>query len=153
MDVRNSFSRLKKKVKRMGGKRKPGRTGADTDGESISAASSLPQPEPHVVAGDGGGGGSDPDGRQASSTDQPLQPDEPESVPASGGENDGVGDADVDGGQVGTVYSHPHPGIESGTRSGPNRGGDGADEEGDEIFYSCSSTTPSAPRSGEPDGM
>jgi len=153
MDVRNSLSRLKKKVKRIGGKRKPDRTGADADGESIDPANSLPQSVSHVVAGDGGGNGSDADGQQACSTDRPPQPNEPESVPTSGGENGrGGGDAGVDRGEVSLMYSHSHPDVEVGAGSGPGREEDGADEEGDEQFYSCSST-PSTPRIGEPDGM
>ena len=153
MDVRNSFSRLKKKVKRIGGKRKPDRTEAGVDGKSVDSANSLARPEHHVVAGDGEGNAANADGQHACSMDRPLQPGEPELEPASGVENgQGAGEADFDGGEVSTVYSHLHPDAEAGAGSGPSQGENGVDEAGDEQFYSCSST-PSTPRSGEPDGM
>ena len=153
MDVRDSFSRLKKKVKRIGGKLKPNRAGADTDGESIDPANPLPQPESHFVTGPGEGNGPDTDGRQACSTDRLPQPDEPETVVVSGSDDGrGGGDAGVAGGRGSTECSHPHPDVEAGAGSDVGQVGDGTDGEGDEQFYSCSSA-PSTPRSMEPDGM
>ena len=49
MDLRDSFSRLKKKLKHplTRGRRKPERAGADAAGEGPDRAGSLPRPEPH----------------------------------------------------------------------------------------------------------
>ena len=80
MDLRRSFSQLKGKVKRLGSKHKPGGAGADVGGESGNPANPPSRPGPYVV-GDGDDNGADADGQQASSTDQPPVPDEPETVP------------------------------------------------------------------------
>jgi hypothetical protein len=55
MDMRESFSRLKKKLKHplTRSKRKPDKTGAGADGEKVDAGGSLPQLEPPVAAGGG----------------------------------------------------------------------------------------------------
>jgi len=149
--MRNLFSRLKKKVKHLGSKKKPGRTRADVDGESASQTEPPSRPGPYIVADDGDGNGADADGQQAGSTDQPPQPDEPVSVPANGGESDqGGGEVDVNGRKINRTYSHLHPDVEIGA-GGPGREGNGADGEEDGQIYSRSST-PSIPRSEEPDG-
>jgi len=94
MDIRDSFSRLKKRVKRLGRKQKLGRAGADIDGESVGSDNPLPQPQPHVVVDDREGNEADVGGQQAGTTDQPPQPDEAELSLAGRGENDqGVGEA------------------------------------------------------------
>jgi len=156
MDIRNSFSRLKKKVKHLGSKQKPGRTGADVDEESANPMNPPQRPGPYVVAGGGGGNGADADGQQASSTDQPPQPYDQELVPANEGENDkGGGEVDIDGRKFSQVYSRPHSDVEaavdSEVGSEPCRDGYGADGEEGRQFYSCLSTH-SIPHSGEPDG-
>ena len=153
MGMRDSLSRLKKKVKHLGSKRKLHRPGADVDEESVDSGNSLQRTDPHhVIAGDGEGDGADADGGQACSADQPPLPGEPEPAPASGSEDDQGGEAGVDGREVGQVNPHQHPDVEVVVGSGPAREGDNTDEEEGEQFYSCSST-PSTPRGGEPNGM
>ena len=57
MEFRDSFSRLKKKVKHRltGNKPKLSETGTDVGGERVDSTSSRPRSEPHFVA-DGGSG-------------------------------------------------------------------------------------------------
>jgi len=153
MDTRNPFSRLKKKVKRLGNKLKPGRAGADTDGESAGSGNPLPQSEPHVVTNDGEGNEADEDGQQAGPTDQPPQPDEPELSLANEGENDrGVGEAYIDEGGVGPMYPRPHLDVEIEVGSKPCRGQNGDDGEEDRQIYPHS-LFPPVPHGGEPDGV
>jgi hypothetical protein len=110
MDLRESFSKLRKKSKHLptGSKRKSDRMGADADRERVDSAGSLLRPDPRVVAGGGRdreGNGANAVGRQIYSTDRPPQPDEPEPVPARGGGNDqGGGEADIDGREVNQTY-------------------------------------------------
>jgi len=133
MDLGDSFSKLKKKVKhRLAGKKhKPGGGEAGTDGEIVDASSSLPQPEPHVVATDEDGSGANADGRQACSTDPPPQPDEPGPVPAGGSETDqGEAGADVGGREVSKSYPHPRLDIGAAMGSESGRGDDGGGKEG-----------------------
>jgi len=168
MGVRDSFSRLKKKLKRG-----PGRTGAGDNGENIdplsppehhtmagdgegdeidadepNPANPLPRPDPHTVVGDGEGSEADTDAQQARSMDRPPQPDESESVPANRRESDkSGGKADVDEMELGQGSE-----VEVGAGSEP--GGEWSEdnrEEGEE--FDSSSSAPSTPRSGEPDGM
>jgi len=153
MDIRNSFSRLKKKVKRLGNKQKPGGAGADNGGESTGPDNPLPQPEHHIMANDGEGDGADDGGQQAGPTDQPPQPDEPELLPANGGENDqGVGEAYTDGRKVSPICSHPHLDAEIEVGSKPHRGGNGHGGEEDRQVYPHP-LPPSVQHSGEPDGV
>jgi len=152
MDIRNPFSRLKKKVKRLGTKQKPGRPGTDADGESARLDNLFPQLEPHVVANGGEGNGADEGGRQAGPTDQPPQLDEPELLLANRGKNDRVGETYIDGRKVSPMYSHLHldVGIEVGSK--PCQGGNRDDEEeGGQIYPHPPS--PSVLHSGEPDGV
>jgi hypothetical protein len=155
-EIRGSFSSLKKKVKRRlaGRKRESGRTGAGARGESVDPAGPPPQAEPPVVAGghhDGDGNGANADGQQVHSTDRPQQPDEPESVPAHGSENDQErGEGDVDERVV--RYSHPRPDAEMTVESG--RGRDGKDPDGKKVEQAYPSlSTASIPHSGTPDRM
>ena len=69
-----------------------------------------------------------------------------------GGRDGGGGgsNTDVDGAEVNQRDSHLYTGVEVAAGSVSGRG-DGADEEGDQ-FYSCSST-PSTPRSANPEGV
>ena len=116
MGIRDSFSKLKKKVKHLGRKRKPDRPGGNVNAEDVGPADPLLQPEAHIVAGDGEGNETNAGGQQVSSTDQPPQPGEPELMLASGGKNGRrVGEAGVDGSEVGMRYSHPYPEVEVGT--------------------------------------
>ena len=74
MDIRDSFSRLKKKLKDRGtpGKRKQDRIGVVRvdSGEGVDPADSLSRPVPHVAVGGGhykeGGEASNVDGREMS---------------------------------------------------------------------------------------
>jgi len=151
MDLRQSFSRLKKKVKLLGSKRKPGRTRLDANEEGVDSANPLPRPEPHIVAGDGEGSGVDVSGEGVCSTDRPPQSDGTEPVPAGGREGDQAGGGvDVGGEEVTQRCSPPHSDIQIVAESGPGRAGGDASEEEEEQFHSCSST-PSTPRSREPD--
>ena len=140
MDLGNSFSKLKKKVKhRLAGKKhKPGGNEAGADGEIVRPEGSLPRPEPHVVAGDGEGNGANAGGRRARLTDPPPQQDAPVSVPTGGSENDqeegGVG---VDRKEV--IRSHSHLNSDIGVEMG---GGLGREDDADE-----------GERSGKTDGV
>ena len=153
MDLRDSFSKLRKKIKHLGRKHKPDRTGVDADGESVKSANPLPRPEPHAEADDRKGNKADTDGWPAHSQDRHPQPDEPERVPASGTEYaQQGGEAGVDGRKLGLTDLHPSPDIEGWMGSGPSREGDVADGREGEQVYSRSST-PSNPHGGEPDGV
>jgi hypothetical protein len=103
MDMRESLSRLKKKLKHplTRSERKPDRPGADAGGERVDAAGSLPQPEPHVVADSGHdqeGSGTNAVGGQLFPKDRPPQSDDEENaerVPSTpslvhGGKPDGM---------------------------------------------------------------
>ena len=146
MDLGDPFSKLKEKVRHRLTRRKhkPGGDVVGADWEIvdpdwiIDPASSLPQPETHVMACDGEGSGANVDGQQACSEDLPPQQDEPEPVQADGSENDqGEGGEDVNGKQVNQSYSHLH--LDVGVVMGSGFGqGDDADEE---------------ERSGKPDGV
>ena len=152
MDIKNSFPRLKKKVKHLGRNRKPGIIGADVYGESANPTNPPPRPGPHVVADGDGNGAGDTDGQQSGSAGQPTQPDEPELLPVNECEdNRGGGEAGVDWRNVSPMYSYPHPHAEVGAGSGPDREGNEVDGEKDGKFYSCSSTH-SIQHSGESDG-
>jgi len=141
MDLRYSFSRLKKKVKRLG-KRKPEKAGLEADRESIDPANLLLQHEPHVGAADGEGSGADVGGWQ-------LCLDELEPVPTGGSENEQG--AVVERRGASQRHSHLHLDVDVAVGGGSGRGGlgDGAHEEGEQ-FHSRSSA-PSTPCSGEPD--
>jgi len=128
-DIRASLSKMKKGFKHRltGRKRKPDGTGANASGEGTDSASSLPQPESHVVADEGRALEVDRANaaeEQVFSTDRSPQPDGPESVPARGGDNGREGgEADIDGGERTTQsHSHPHPDVEVAVGSG--RGGE-----------------------------
>jgi len=127
MDLRGSFSRLKKKIKHPESKRKPDRTGVDSDGERLDPAGSLSQPVPVIVGAGHGQGekGANVDGRQVRSAVQLPQQDESRLIPAGGNETErGGGEASVDG-----RYSHPRPEVEVAVGSGPGWEGGGASGE------------------------
>ena len=152
-EIRGSFSRLKKKLKHRltGSKREPGRTGAGEHGESINPAGPHTRAESPVVAGgrrDRGGDGANVDGRRARSTDRPQQPDEPESAPASGSENDQERrEADADGRVI--SYSRLRPDVEVTAGSGSSRDGGDPDGKAERVYPSPSPA--SIPHSETPD--
>ena len=154
MDFRDSFSRLKKKVKHRltGRKPKPNETGADVGGERVDSTGSLPGAEPHVVAGgshDQEGDGATGDGGQVISTVRLPQPDEPSSVLARASVNDQERGADIDGGEV----EHPHPHLYSDAEvaegSGPAEGKDIGGKKVERVDPSPSTT--SIPHDERPD--
>ena len=152
----NSFSKLKKKLKHRfaKSKRESGGTGAGAHGYSVDQVGPPPRAEPPVVAGgshDRDGNGANADEQRVRSTDRPQQPDEPESVPARGSENDEErGEANIDGRVV--SYSHPPMDVEVTMESGDSRDGNDPDGKKVERGY-LSPSTASIPHSGTPDGM
>ena len=93
MEFRDSFSRLKKKVKRRltGREPKPNEPEADVGGERVEVTGSRLGLEPHVIAGgshDHGGDGANVGGGQVISTVRLPQPGEPGSVLTRGSAND-----------------------------------------------------------------
>jgi len=157
-DIRGSYNKMKKKIKHRlaGRKRKP--DGTDPGEERADSTSSLPQPEPHIVAGEQQephvvvsesynreGGGANVAGERVFSTDRPLQPDGPESTPARGSDNGQEGgEVDIDEGEINQGHSQPHSDVDPAMGSG--RSG-----EAERVYPS--SSTPSIPHSGEPDSM
>jgi len=103
MDVREPFSKLKKKLKHRltRSKRQPGGAGADSDGERAGPAGSLPQPGPNVVVGG--------DGENRPQQNEPVSA--LGSVTAAESENDRAG-SDTDGEKV------EQPSVPSIPRSG-----------------------------------
>lgn len=152
MDVRGSFSKLKKKFKRSGSKRDTDRKGVGSDGEKIDPASSLSPPVSHVVAAGGhnrGEGGAGLGERQTRPTDRPPPTDVSESVSARGR---GSGKGKVEGGVGGEDVSQqrylgPDLDSEVAMGSGPVREGDG--EKAGRVDSLPS--TPSILRSGKSD--
>jgi len=149
-DIRGSLSKMKKKVKhRLTGKKpKPDGVGPGPSGEGADSTSSLPQPDPHVVADescDGKGDRADPAGERVFSTDRPPQPDQSEFEPAHGGDvSQEGGDADIHGGEPSQSHPHPHSGSEIGVGSGSSR---------ETEWFSLSGSTPSLSlHDEEPDG-
>jgi len=126
-DMRDSLSKMKKRVKQRltGRKRKPDETGANPSGGAADSTTSLPPPDPQVVADeslDRGGDGPNASEEQPFSTDRPLQPGGPESGPAPGSDKDQGGEeTGVDVGRANQRYSHPHPDVGS-ERSGKPEG-------------------------------
>ena len=135
MGFRDSFSRLKRRVKHRltGRKPKSNETRANVGGERVDSAGSRPEPEPHVVAGgshDQGGKGPDVKGGQTLSTIRLPQPDEPGSIPGHGSVDDQERrGADIGGGEVEQVYSHLRSDVEVVERGGPAKGNDTIDGE------------------------
>ena len=149
MDIRDSFSRLKKKLKHPGSKRKPDRTGADSARESVDPAGLLSRPAPHVIADSGhnqGDNGANAGEHQSRSTDPPPPPDVPERVPADESEGNQRGEAKADG-----RYSHLRPDVEVAAGSESGREGDATDGEKIGQVYR-SPPIPSIVHSGKPDG-
>jgi len=147
MDFRDSFSKLKKKVKHRltGRKPKPSETGADVGGERVDSRGSRPESEPHVVAGgsrDQGGEEPDAEGGQILSMIRLPQPDELGSVLARGSVNNrGRREADVDGGEVEQAYSHLHSDAEVVEGSEPAEGRDIDGEKVERVDPSPSTTS------------
>jgi len=129
MEFRNSFSRLKKKVKhRLTGKKpKPNKTGIDAGGESADSTGSRPASELHIVAGgshDQEGKEPNAGGGQVLSMVRLSQPDEQGSMPARGSADDqGDRRADIDVEEFEQTCSHLHSAdVEVAEGSGPARG-------------------------------
>ena len=147
MGFRDSFSKLKKKVKHRltGRKPKPNETGADVGGERVDSTGSRPESEPHVVAGgshDQGGKEPDAEGGQVLSTIRLPQSDELGSMLASESVNNrGRRGADVDGGEVEQVYSHLHSDVEVVEGSEPVEGRDIDEEKVERVDPSPSTTS------------
>ena len=151
MDIRDSFSRLKKKLKHPGSKRKPDRTRLDPGaGERVNPAGSLSRPTPHVTVGSGRNQGDsevNTDGHQSCSKDESPPPGVPERVPAGESENDQEGgEANADG-----RYLPLHPDVGVAAGSVPGREGGGVDGEKIGQAYP-SPPIPSIAHSGKPDG-
>ena len=136
MEFRDSFSRLKKKVKHRltGSKPKPNKTGADIGGESFDPTGSRSESEPHVVAGgsrDQGGKESNKSGSQILSTIRLSRPDDPGPVLARGSINDqGRRGTDVDGGEI--EQTHPHL-LLTNVEVAEGSGAEGKDIDGEEV--------------------
>ena len=142
MEFRDSFSKLKKKVKHRltGNKSKPNKTEADVGEESVDSAGSRPGSGPHVVAGGG----------QDLSTIRLPQPGEPGFTPARGSVNDQARGAGVDGREVEQTRSHLHSvDVEVAEGSGPAKGNDIDGKVVEQVDLSPS-TTP-IPHDGKPD--
>jgi len=155
MDVRGSFSRLKKKFKH-GGKQKWDRTGANPGEERRDPAGPpSSQQGPHVIV-DGGhhqaDKESDTDGRRIHSMDQSPAQGVPEPVLARRS-NDGQEriEGGVDGEEVSQRYSRLHSHIELAV-GGSGHKGDKADGEQDKRTHP-SPSTPSITLSRKPNGV
>jgi hypothetical protein len=157
MEFRDSFSRLKKKVKRrLGSKPKPNKTRADVSGERVDSTGSCPGSELHVVAGgshDQGGKEPSANGGQASPTTHTPQQDEPGSVPERRSiNNDERRGADADGGEVEQTHSYLcSVDVEVVEGFAPAEGKDIGGEEVERVHPSPS-TTP-LPHDGKLDSM
>jgi len=109
-DIRDSFYRMRKKLEhRLTGRKH--KSGANSAGERAGPTSSLPQPEPHVVAGesyDREGDGANAAGERVVPTHRPPQPDESEPAPPHRNDTGQEGgEADVNGGEASQKDSHP----------------------------------------------
>jgi len=157
MEFRDSFSKLKKKVKnRLTGRSapKPNETGADVGGDRVDSTGSRSGSEPHLAAGvdhDQGEKEANADGSQDFLTIRPPQPDEPSSVPARRSANNQEGrGVDIDGGEVEVSRPHPHSAdaeVEEG--SGPAVRKNIDKEEVERVYPSPSAT--SILHDGKPD--
>ena len=132
MDMRESFSRLKKKLKHPGSKHKSGRTGANSRENRESPPTSPSLPVPHVVAGGShsrGEDGANACGRHISSTARPPLPGVPGPVVAGGSEgNEGGGDGGVDGVEISQRHLHPYSDVKVMVGSDPGWEGNGSYE-------------------------
>jgi len=157
MEFRDTFSRLKKKVKYRltRSKPKPNETGTNAGGERVDPMGSLPRAEPHVAAGgshDQRGDGANVVGGQVTSTVRLLQPDEPGSAPTCGSVNDQERKgADVDREVEKTHWHRYSVDVEVGEGSGPAERKD-IDREKVERVHPSPSTT-SIPQDGKSDSM
>jgi len=118
-DIRDSFSKMKKKFKQRlaGRKRRPDGTGANPDEERTDSTTSLPQPNPHVVASEGYDreeDRADAAEERVSSMDRSPQPDGLGSVPACGNDNGKAGGKPGVDGEASQSYSHLHQDVGSG---------------------------------------
>ena len=150
MDIRDSFSRLKKKLKHplTGNRRGTGRTGVGA-GDRVDPTDSLPLPKPNVADRDREGHGANKGGQQVRLTDRPPQPDELEPEPTNG---NGNGQTEREGKGVCQKNSHPNPNVEVAVGNG--RGGEGGDDSEEKVGRVYPSpSAPSIPLDGGPDSM
>ena len=135
MGIRDSFSRLKKKIKHplKGRNPKPGRTEVDASGGRLDPTGSPPRPEPHIEAG----GSHDQEDERSSANGLQFrlpQPDHPEPALASTDEND---------------QGEEETRVEVAVGSGPS--GEGIRADGENAERACPSpSTPSIPHIGKP---
>jgi len=125
MDIREPFSRLKKKFMGQGSKRKPHRTGADSGAENVDPAGSLSRPVHHIVAGGShnrGDNRTNADGWRVRSADRTPIPGVP--VPRSNNDQEWI-----DEGEANQRYLHPHLYTRVAVGSGPGPEKKGADGE------------------------
>ena len=151
MDLRNPLSKLKNKFKcsKTGRKQKPNETG-DPGGGRGDLAGSLPQLDPHLLAG---GGYNQEDGRAKKNGWQVRSTNQPPRSHHDGSESDQKrGEADVNGGGTSRIFPHPHSDAEVMAGGGPSREGDDADREKIERVHPPPSTL-SIPGGGGPDGV
>lgn len=105
MDMREAFSKFKKKIPRphplAGSRRKTDRVEAEADRERANSTGSPLPSETHIVAGGGDRNRANTDGRHVDFTDRPPQSDSPEPMPPHPGESDRGGkQADADRGEI-----------------------------------------------------
>ena len=143
MEFRDSFSRLKKKVKHRltGNKPKPNKTGADVGGQRVDSTGSRPGSEHRFVAGGGHdqeGSGANADESQVISTILLPQLDEPSSVPTRGSANDEERrETDINRRGVEQTHSHLHSvDVEVAGGSGPAEGKDVDGEKVERVYPS-----------------
>ena len=153
MEFRDSFSKLKKKVKHRltGSKPKSNSTRADVGGENVESTGSRLESGPRVVAGGGHNQeGKEPstDGGQVLSPIRLPPPDEPGPAPACGSVNDQERrGADIDRREVEQTHSHLHSvDVEVTEGRGPVEGKDNDREKVEQL-------DPSSPilQEGKPD--
>ena len=154
MGIRDSFSKLKKKIKHElpGSRPKPDRTGADTDGEKVDRGDSLPRLESRVLADVQGGGRAHGGGQRIYSMGTPLQLGELAPAEGSRSGDQGGAESGVDGWEVGQRPPHLHLDAEIAIGSGPGQEGDDINGEEVEQTYH-SSPTSAIPHSRETDSM
>jgi len=148
MDIRESLSRLKKKIQRprAGSKRKIDRADGEAGGEGADSITSPLPSETHIVAGDGRMSGPNTGGWPVHSMDQAPESDLPDHMPAYPNESDRGGkEADADRGEISKRHWF-------GLGSRPSREGNHPDAEKAGRVHP-STAGPSVPQSGKPNSM
>ena len=120
MDIRDSLSNLKKKIKHRvsSSKQKMDRTGSEPGEEGTDRTGSFSRLAPHVVMSGGRNVEVNTDEQQVRSTNRLL----PQDVPAHGSDNDQAGvEGSVDGEEPSERYLDTHSDIEVAVGSGPGQ--------------------------------